>query len=112
MISITTKSKKTKKKPTNNRGKNYHQRSDGTTYNGILLPTDAKERRAVRNKLSAKAFRKRKADTLNAAKQDVADCDNEIQKLKIQLSSVSFLLCLYSSYYLLLFISEISLTDY
>ena len=91
MISITTKSNKTKKKPTTNRGKNYHQRSDGTTYNGILLPTDAKERRAVRNKLSAKAFRKRKADTLNAAKQDVADCDDEIQKLKMQLSSVSVL---------------------
>jgi hypothetical protein len=92
MISITTKSNKTKKKPTTNRGKNYHQRSDGTTYNGILLPTDSKERRAVRNKLSAKAFRKRKADTLNAAKQDVAECDDEIQKLNMQLSSVSVLL--------------------
>ena len=55
------------------------------------VPTDAKERRAVRNKLSAKAFRKRKADNLNAAKQDVADCDDEIQKLKMQLSSVSVL---------------------
>ena len=64
-------------------------RTDGTKYNGITLPEDATQRRRMRNKLSAQVHRKRKADALNTAKEEVECCDTEINKLKEQLDNVS-----------------------
>lgn len=58
-------------------------------YNGVALPSDATQRRRMRNKLSAQVHRKRKADALNSAKQEVEQCDVEINKLKMQLDDVS-----------------------
>ena len=57
---------------------------------GIPLPEDSKQRRRVRNKLSAQAFRKRKQDILATAKQEVANYDAEINKLMTQLNDVSY----------------------
>jgi len=64
-------------------------RTDGSKYNGVKLPEDATQRRRMRNKLSAQVHRKRKADALNTAKEEVECCDNEINKLKEQLDNVS-----------------------
>ena len=58
-------------------------------YNGVTLPTDTFERRRVRNKLSAMVHRKKKQDALNTAKEEVAACDTEINRLKLQLNDVS-----------------------
>ena len=63
---------------------------------GIPLPADSKQRRRVRNKLSAQAFRKRKQDTLATAKQEVANYDAEINKLRMQLYDVSWIMSVYS----------------
>ena len=65
-------------------------------YMGIPLPADSKQRRRVRNKLSAQAFRKRKQDTLATAKQEVANYDAEINKLRMQLYDVSWIMSVYS----------------
>merc|ERR1719203_1410587 len=55
-------------------------------YNGVALPTDATQRRRMRNKLSAQVHRKRKQDALNTAKEEAEDCDVVISKLKVQLN--------------------------
>ena len=61
-------------------------------YNGVALPSDATQRRRMRNKLSAQVHRKRKQDALDSAKQEVEGCDDVTNKLKVQLNDVSPLL--------------------
>ena len=93
------KTKVNKKANATGRGGRTSRNGDGTHYNGVALPTDSLERRRVRNKLSAMVFRKKKQDALNSAKEEVAKCDTEIERLKLQLDNVS------SSYhYLSLFV--------
>merc|ERR1719203_1764533 len=55
-------------------------------YNGVALPTDATQRRRMRNKLSAQVHRKRKQDALNTAKEEAEGCDVVVRKLKVQLN--------------------------
>ena len=91
MTSTTTSKTKTKAKKaaTTGRGSKTSRLGDCNQYNGVTLPTDACERRRVRNKLSAMVHRKKKQDALNTAKEEVAACDIEINRLKLQLNDVS-----------------------
>ena len=91
MTSTTTSKTKTKAKKaaTTGRGSKTSRLGDCNQYNGVTLPTGACERRRVRNKLTAMVHRKKKQDALNTAKEEVAACDIEINRLKLQLNDVS-----------------------
>jgi len=77
-LTTTTTNKAPPKKSSSRRSKK--------SYNGVTLPTDSTERRRLRNKLSAQVFRKRKQDALKTAKEDVDECDEEMDKLNVQLN--------------------------
>lgn len=76
-------------KPSTRKSKSRSSGKAVAKYNGVALPKDASERRRMRNKLSAKAFRERKQDALNSARKEVEGCDAAINKLEMQLNDVS-----------------------
>ena len=82
-LPTTTKNMAPPKKSSSRRSKK--------SYNGVTLPTDSTERRRLRNKLSAEVYRKRKQDALKTAKEDVDQCDEEMDALNVQLNDVSYI---------------------
>lgn len=71
------------------KAKKVSKRIAKNSYNGVELPTNMAERRRLRNKLSAKIHRERKKDALEGVRREVFECDEELTKLKSELTVVS-----------------------